>query len=99
MYLMAVLAKKSGGRVEEYRITSYDDSEYIVFVDLDTQSTFVVARPSNVDELEDILEKYNPSILVCKSLQPSLQAIIEDMGVKVINAVESNLVEFLKEIL
>ncbi len=99
MYLIAVLSKKSGESVEEYRITSYDDSEYIVFVDLDTRSTFVIAKPSNVDELEDILEKYNPSILVCKSLQPSLQAIIEDMGVKVINAVESNLVEFLKEIL
>ena len=95
MYIMAIIVKWDG---KKYLITDIDRGDKVLLVDLDTNSKKVLEKPTRIDDLEDFLEKHNPAVLVCKSINRELRLAIEEIGVKVISNVGGNVNDFLKEI-
>ena len=96
MYIMAIIVKWNG---KDYSIADLDNGDKILLIDLDNGSRRVLDKPVSFDRLEDFLEKYNPAVLVCKSISGELRLVIEEIGVKVISNVGGNVSDFLKEIL
>jgi len=93
---MAIIVKS---KEKEYLIADIDRGDKVLLVDLDTNSKNILEKPTRIDDLEDFLEKYNPAILVCKSINTELRLAIEESGVKVISNVGGKVNDFLKEIL
>ncbi len=95
MYVMAIIVRWDR---EKYLIADIDKGDKVLLVDLDTNSKKVLEKPTRIDDLEDFLEKHNPAVLVCKSINRELRLAIEEIGVKVISNVGGNVNDFLKEI-
>lgn len=93
---MAIIVRWSGNK---YLIEDINKGNKILIIDLDIRSKDVLEKPVGINGLEEFLEKHNPAILVCKSINKELKLFIEEMGVKVISNVGGNVNDFLKKIL
>ena len=82
-----------------FLVTSFDDADKLVVIDLDSGDRIVLDKPRSLDELELFIERYDPVILFCKSISSDYELFISEHGVKVISGVGGYLDRILHKVI
>lgn len=80
-------------------IVSYDEADELVIYDMDVKEVVHrVKKPQNPLLLEDLLENFDPWVVVSEYISPEVSEVLRDIGVKVELTKKRKVREFVEEI-
>lgn len=80
-------------------IVSYEDADELLVYDMDSKRlVHKLKKPQDPFLLEDLLEEYDPWVVVSEGVSPEIGGLLRDMGVKLEFTRKRKIGEFLEEV-